>query len=79
MINWEIISHHLDFGVFGKSGPVDSLGSLRGEQFLMSLSINAKLLGLGCGIGFVCQGLQSVPQEQSKREEGNQTSNSDTL
>lgn len=42
---------------FQKSGPVDYPGSLKGKQFLMSLRVNAKLLGLGCSIGFICQGL----------------------
>lgn len=67
------------FFFFQRSGPVDYPGSLKGKQFLMSLRVNAKLLRLGCSTGFICQGLQSMPEEQSKREEGKQTSNSDTL
>lgn len=66
----------MGFFIFSQVG---ARGSLKGEQFLMSLTVNAKLLRLGCGISFICQGLQSVPEEQSKREKGKQTSNSDTL
>ena len=58
---------------------MDYPGSLKGEQFLMSLKVNAKMLRLGCGIGFICQELQSMLEEQSKREEGKQRSNFDTL
>lgn len=47
---------------------MDNPDSLKGEQFLMSLRVKAKLLRLGRSIGFVCQGLESVPEEQSKSE-----------
>jgi len=37
----------------------------------MSLRVNASMFGLGGGLVCLCQGLQSVPEEQSRGEREN--------